>query len=446
MQAIARKNQADCGRDQIRVCEDWKKLLMSTATGTEKQAPSIAVPVTAGNLRNGHVYLREFLWFFPKTAIRGTGTERCDVTPCILELPGLGTIETEIDADKAIFRWRGWKKFFKLQKVAEGDSILITRLARDRFTVNVERAFLDGILMVQNAPGGISKERIDIRTRTSPRCNDLSGEEWLRYSISVWPDIRKTPEETSLKHPAMFPVMLCERLLMMFLRRRGKHRVLDPFMGSGSTLLAARGLGKIGIGIELSSEYINMARTRLEEPTLFESSAPEYFIYQGDARKTLELVKPNTIDICITSPPYWNILNQKRTADSKEIRNYGNLDRDLSLLDDYEEFLGQLAIVFGQVHQALKPGAYCAVVVMDLRKKDRFYPFHNDLAERIRSVGFIYDDMIIWDRSREYNNLRPLGYPSVFRINKVHEFILIFKKPGARQHEREGQASESRLR
>lgn len=417
---------------------------MSTTTGTEKQTPSIAVPVTAGNLRNGHLYLREFLWFFPKTAIRGCGTERRDPKPCILELPGLGTIETEIDADKAIFRWRGWKKFFRLQNVAEGDSIVLSRLARDRFTVSVKRAFLEGISELQDAPEGISRERIT--TRSVPRGNDLSGEEWLRYSISVWPDIRKTPEETALKHPAMFPVMLCERLLMMFLRRRGKHRVLDPFMGSGSTILAARALGKTGIGVELSSDYISMARGRLEAPTLFESGAPEYFIHQGDARNTLEFVGPNTIDLCITSPPYWNILNQRRTADSKEIRNYGNLARDLSLLDDYEEFLSQLDIVFGQVHQALKPAAYCAVVVMDLRKKDRFYPFHGDLAERMRSIGFIFDDIIIWDRSREYNNLRPLGYPAVFRVNKVHEFILIFKKPGARQHEREEQGSESRLR
>lgn len=36
---------------------------------------------------------------------------------------------------------------------------------------------------------------------------------------------------------------------------------------------------------------------------------------------------------------------------------------------------------------------------------------------------------VIWDRRHEYNNMRPLGYPSVFRVNKAHEFILIFRKP-----------------
>ena len=45
-------------------------------------------------------------------------------------------------------------------------------------------------------------------------------------------------------------------------------------------------------------------------------------------------------------------------------------------------------------------------------------------------IGFEFEDIIIWDRKQEYSNLRPLGYPYVFRVNKVHEYILIFKKQG----------------
>ena len=53
----------------------------------------------------------------------------------------------------------------------------------------------------------------------------------------------------------------------------------------------------------------------------------------------------------------------------------------------------------------------------------------SDLPERLRRTGWIYDDLIVWDRRQHYNSLRPLGYPSVFRINKVHEYRLIFRKP-----------------
>jgi DNA modification methylase len=299
-------------------------------------------------------------------------------------------------------------------------------MERNRFAVAVQHTLLDGIEVQSQVGGDFGKAK---RSAAPRRCNDLCGDEWLRNSLSIWSDIRKTPEEAALRHPAMFPAILCERLIMTLLRRTGKQRVLDPFMGSGSTLVAARGLGKVGIGFEISPEFVAMASRRLEAPTLFRAAAPEYEIHQADARRILEFVKPCSVDLCITSPPYWDILNQRRTADGKEIRNYGNLSDDLGAVSDYQEFLQQLAQVFRAVFAALRSRAYCVVVVMDLRKKATFYPYHSDLASHLSSAGFLLDDIIIWDRRQEYNNLRPLGYPHVFRVNKVHEFILLFRKP-----------------
>jgi len=394
---------------------------------TEKEAPSVQIPVTTGNLRNGHVYLREFLWFFPKEAMRPDRGHGEPAQQCTLDLPGVGLIETDIDPTKAIFRWRGWKKFFGLHGVRAGDVLVFSRCNRTHFSVKVRHTVLDG-LEAQLPPPGESKSK-PRRARKSKRCNDLSGDEWLRYSLSLWSDIKKTPQEIALRHPAMFPLQLCERLMLMFLPRMGKHRVLDPFMGSGSTLIAARSLGKVGVGFEINAEYIEMARGRLESPSLLSHNPPEYEIYQADAREILNHIKPGSIDFCLTSPPYWDILSQKRTADNKQVRDYGDLEADLSRLHDYQVFVHQLADIFADILSVLRPSAYCVVVVMDLRKKDRFYPLHGDLASALAERGFIYDDLIIWDRKDEYNNLRPLGYPSVFRVNKVHEFILIFKKP-----------------
>jgi len=400
---------------------------MVTKTDSKKSAPCIKIPITAGNLRNGHVYLREFLWFFPKEAMRPQRTSGSDLSPCILDLPGVGTVESEIDPTKAIFRWRGWKKFFRLHRVAEGDQLVFSRTNRKRFSVGVEHNVLEGLSLSEE----LSKQvgHVTPETRSRKRCNDLSGEEWLRYSLSLWSDIRKTAQEIALGHPAMFPTQLCERLMMMFLRRRGKHHILDPFMGSGSTLVAARTLGKVGIGLEINADYIEMARKRLDAPSLFDQHAPEYAIHRADARRILDHVQPNSIDLCVTSPPYWDILSQKRTADSKDIRDYGNMPEDLGTIRDYEEFLEQLGSIFGDVLRVLRASAYCIVVVMDLRKKNRFFPLHSDLATMLCQKGFVFDDTIIWDRRSEYNNLRPLGYPAVFRVNKVHEFILIFRKP-----------------
>jgi DNA modification methylase len=100
-------------------------------------------------------------------------------------------------------------------------------------------------------------------TKPEPkRANDLNGKEWTRYSLSVWRDIKRSPEERALKHPAMFPVAMIERLIVCFTRNSEKT-ILDPFAGSGSTLIAAKNLGRKGIGIELSPEYIRVAEARL---------------------------------------------------------------------------------------------------------------------------------------------------------------------------------------
>jgi DNA modification methylase len=274
--------------------------------------------------------------------------------------------------------------------------------------------------------------------RQPPRCNALDGKRWLQNSISLWSDIRKSPEEQRLKHPAMFPAMLAARLIESFLPE-GPHVVLDPFAGSGSTLVAANASGKRGVGLELSPEYVNIAMRRLALP-LFDlereaaNDTPppvtgDSILYHSSATNLLRYLRPESVDLCITSPPYWNILNQRRTADLKSVRHYGNLEDDLGTIADYDDFLSALTAVFARVLTVLRPGAHCCIVVMDLRKKDRFYPLHSDLAARLQDIGYRYDDLIIWNRQSEYNNLRPLGYPAVFRVNKVHEFVLLMQKP-----------------
>ena len=265
------------------------------------------------------------------------------------------------------------------------------------------------------------------RTR---RANGLDGATWTRYSISVWSDIKKSPAELATGHPAMFPSMLVERLIDCFTAKDDQY-VLDPFMGSGASLVAALNRGKVGVGFDISPDFVEVARNRLRQLGLFHAGRDPRIIHD-DARNLVRYLEPDSMDLCVTSPPYWDILSQKRTADYKPIRDYGEAVKDLAKISDYEVFLSELAGVFSTVLTVLKPGKYCVVNVMDLRKKSRFYPFHSDLAARLEQAGWIFDDTIIWDRRQEYNNLRPLGFPSVFRINKVHEYLLIFKKPPAR--------------
>lgn len=255
----------------------------------------------------------------------------------------------------------------------------------------------------------------------------MDGKTWLRYSISIWDDVVKSAEERRHDHPAMFPAKLTDRLLTIF-GPGPDGLVLDPFMGSGSTLCSAYRNGCRSIGFELSEAYLELARRRLAALGATPGDGRYPRLIQDDSRRLGEYVRPETVGLCVTSPPYWDILNQRRTADGKSIRNYGHASADLGRIEEYGDFLAALRGVFAGVYRALIPGAYCIAVVMDIRKKADFFPFHIDLTLELKTVGFVLDDIIIWDRRREYNNLRPLGYPHVFRVNKIHEFILIFQK------------------
>ena len=281
------------------------------------------------------------------------------------------------------------------------------------------------------------------------RLNYLDGKTWSKYSISVW-DLVKTPSEARLGHPAMFPLELCERLISIY--TKVGDVVLDPFMGSGSVLVSAKKLGRKGIGFDIVPEFVELARKRLENQKIeiaFSTRITEFLrdeekveeirrrlkqvditpeVYCADARTLLNYIKPCTVDLCITSPPYWKVHKRKRTADYKKPRPYSNLENDLGNIEDYKKFLGELAKVFRNVQKVLKQGKRCIVVVMDIRVGGEFIPFHADVMEMMRKAGFTIEDIIIWDRHREYNNLRPLGYPYTFIVNKVHEYILIFRK------------------
>jgi len=254
-------------------------------------------------------------------------------------------------------------------------------------------------------------------TDDEKKCNDLSGKEWLQNSFSIWRDLTKTREEKNLNHPASYPVSLCEKLLRTF--SKSGSCVLDPFNGIGSSMAAAVNLGYSGTGIDLSDEFCEIAKKRV-------NNNEKIKIINGDSFEEIEKLPENYFDICITSPPYWDILNMKRSADKKETVNYSEKSNDLGNIPDYYNFISSLGKLFSKICRPLKKGGYCIINVMDIRKKNQFFPFHSDLSVEMQRIGYLYDDLIIWDRQQDYNNMRPLGFPCKFRINKVHEYLLIF--------------------
>lgn len=201
--------------------------------------------------------------------------------------------------------------------------------------------------------------------------NDLTATEWIAETVSVWrqkglganhPDARIEKE-----HPAPFSFTDVARVIRFF--SKAGQTVLDPFVGIGSTLKAAALEGRQGIGIELSPRFFELATRRLSEEVadgFF--PLPEQRLIQGDARDVLPTLADHSVDLVVTSPPYWNILHkadhkvtQERVAKGLATR-YSQDDRDLGNIADYDEFLAELVGIFRECGRILRPKKYlCAV-------------------------------------------------------------------------------------
>jgi len=101
-----------------------------------------------------------------------------------------------------------------------------------------------------------------------PHVNEIEADEFMAATLDVW----DMPPESArrVKHPAPFPIELPARLIELYTYER--ELVLDPFMGSGSTLVAAARLNRRFIGYDLDPTYVDIARLRVRD----EGKPPEH--------------------------------------------------------------------------------------------------------------------------------------------------------------------------
>ncbi|MGI6294911.1 MAG: DNA methyltransferase [Armatimonadota bacterium] len=261
------------------------------------------------------------------------------------------------------------------------------------------------------------------------KLNELSNRDWMMETKSVW--FSTPPQRDSLKaqHPATFAESDIVRLIEFFTKPR--ERVLDPFVGSGSTLVACSQVGRHGVGIELVEQWVDIANRRIEnEPNPMDV---DLRVVQGDARQRLFEMSDESAHFVVTSPPYWSILRKdwdhKVTAERKSKglqTRYSDQADDLGNLESYDEFLDELGLVFGQCHRVLQAGRYMCVVVSDFRHGSRFIPYHSDISRVIESVGFTLEGITVL--VQDSKNLYPYGLPYAFVSNIHHQYILTFRK------------------
>lgn len=264
------------------------------------------------------------------------------------------------------------------------------------------------------------------------KLNDLSSKEWLKFQKSWFIHNPPPRKKDVLLHPAKFPETLVQEFVEFF-TKTGMN-VLDPMVGTGSTLIACIRSGRNGYGIELNPQYAGIAREQIEaemtQLTLF-TPMPEIRVINGDANDITTFDLP-PIDYCITSPPYWDMLRMHGASTQKERRERDDLDlyysddpHDVGNIEDYEEFISALVNIYRQVYEVMRDKAYLTIIVKNVKKKGKLYPLAWDLGKEVAKF-FTLKDEKIWCQDNQ--RLFPFGMGNAWVSNTFHHYCLNFRK------------------
>ena len=239
------------------------------------------------------------------------------------------------------------------------------------------------------------------------KLNELASGEWLKFSRTVIAE--KFPHlfghELRRKHPDYKNPFLLGQLIAFF--TKPGHLVLDPFAGTGSSLVAASLLGREAIGFELHKKWIDLYYQICQKCDM-----PRQKLVQGDCVHLSRYVPPESVDFIIVDPP--NITRPEEWM--------GPEDED-SGPDAYFSIIEELLI---NCRKNLRNNKYLAMFTRNLYQKGSYIYLTPHFAAAAETAGFLIKGEKIWENKGE--KLRPYGYPHTYVPNIVHYSVLIFQK------------------
>jgi DNA modification methylase len=264
------------------------------------------------------------------------------------------------------------------------------------------------------------------RVKTS-KINDINLLRWKEYdeiiTDSLWIFDKR---DTSGAHLGWYWGNFIPQIPRQMMLRYTKKNdwVLDTFVGSGTTLIECRRLGRNGIGIELNPEVAQKAKELIEKEENEDNVVTDVIV--GDSREIdiemiLEKYKITSVQLVIMHPPYHDIIK------------FSEDDRDLSNAKDIEEFLRMFGEVVENVTPFLEKDRYLVLVIGDKYSKGEWIPLGFYCMQEVLKRGYLLKSIIVKNfeetrGKREQKELwRYRALVGGFYVFK-HEYIMLFKR------------------
>ncbi len=224
----------------------------------------------------------------------------------------------------------------KIQATKKSEKILLLNGDKEKLNVPLVLGELEQILSTRTMErtkyyiNRLIKSLSEIKTGN---VNDLNLNRWKEYddliTDSLW---ILNKRDKSGAHNAGYWGNFIPQIPNQFLRRYTKKNewVLDPFLGSGTTLIECKRLGRNGVGVELQPEVVKIARENINKennPNKIKTDIITADSTSLDFSKELSKRKIKSVQFVIMHPPYWDIIK------------FSNKKNDLSNAESVEDFL-----------------------------------------------------------------------------------------------------------
>lgn len=258
------------------------------------------------------------------------------------------------------------------------------------------------------------------------RYNDLNLASWKSYSDietdSLWLIEKR---DNSGAHSGHYHGNFVPQIPHQLFSRYTKQGdwILDPFMGSGTSIIEAQRMGRNSIGIELQNEVAQEAYERIvtEKKDTVRTKIVVDDSRICDIENILKSEGIDKVQFVILHPPYWDIVKFSENPD------------DLSNCDSLNSFLEAFGKVVDNSINVLDKNRYCAVVIGDKYANSQVIPLGFYCMNLMMERGLLLKAVLVKNfgetkgKSNKQSIWRYRALASDFYIFK-HEYIFLFKK------------------